>query len=148
MLGATASYLVGRFVGEGLLLRFGRAGAAVKKQVDHAGFKSLLMMRFVPGLPFAAVNYAAGVTGVKIRDYVFATLLGLAPSNFLFAYCSDALFNGTMTERDAFKWLVIVCALALFVIVVPSLLKRYAAGPQSAADQPVTEDRGPRTEDV
>jgi uncharacterized membrane protein YdjX (TVP38/TMEM64 family) len=147
LIGAHASFFVGRFVGEGLLLRFGRMGAAVQKQVDHAGFKSLLVMRFVPGLPFAAVNYAAGVTGVKLRDFFFATVLGLAPSNFLFAYCSDALFNGTMTERDAFKWLVVVCALMLFIVVVPSLLKRYAArpaGPRSSENGPRPSALGPR----
>jgi len=124
ILGATASYFVGRFVGEGLLDRFGKIGAVVKKQVDHAGFKSLLMMRFVPGLPFAVVNYAAGVGGVKFADYEFATILGLAPSNFLFAYCADALFNGSMTEGDAFIRLVVVCAILLALMLLPSLIKR------------------------
>ena len=124
MLGATASYFVGRFVGEGFLARFGKIGAVVKKQVDHAGFKSLLTMRFVPGLPFAAVNYGAGVGGVKLSDFLFATLLGLAPSNFLFAYCADELFNGSMTEKDAFVRLAIVCVAALALILLPTLIKK------------------------
>jgi uncharacterized membrane protein YdjX (TVP38/TMEM64 family) len=123
-LGAAASFAVGRFVGEGVLTKFGKVGAMVKKQVDHAGFKSLLVLRFVPGLPFAAVNYGAGVAGVRVADFAAATVIGLIPSNYLFAYCSDSLFNGSMTEADALKRLAIVCAIMLTLILVPSLVKK------------------------
>jgi len=135
LLGAGASFAVGRFVGEGVLTKFGKVGAMVKKQVDHAGFKSLLVLRFVPGLPFAAVNYGAGVAGVRVSDFVAATIIGLIPSNYLFAYCSDSLFNGSMTETDALKRLAIVCAIMLTFIFLPSLVKRLRP-----------EARGPRPE--
>jgi uncharacterized membrane protein YdjX (TVP38/TMEM64 family) len=127
LLGGTASFFVGRFVGEGLLTKFGRVGQVVRKQVDHAGFRSLLLLRFVPGLPFAAVNYGAGVAGVKIPDFLAATVIGLIPPNFVFAYCADALFNGSMTEGEAFKRLAIVCALMIAITLLPMLLKRRLA---------------------
>lgn len=125
VLGATASFLVGRYLGEGLLLRFGRLGQRVAKQVDHAGFKSLLVLRLIPIFPFAVLNYGAGVAGVRLLDYVFATALGLAPSNFVFAYCADALFNGTMSEGDALKRLFTVAALMLTIVLVPMALKKF-----------------------
>ena len=124
VLGATASFLVGRFVGEGLLLRFGRLGTAVTKQVDHAGFKSLLILRFIPLFPFVVLNYGSGVAGVRLSDFVLATAIGLAPSNYVFAYCSDSLFNGTMTEGDAVKRLAVVAVLMLSLVLIPTLLKR------------------------
>lgn len=127
MLGAIISYFAGRFIGEGLLERFGRIGRVVAKQVDHAGFKSLLVLRNIPGIPFAVLNYGAGVAGVRFRDYFFATLIGIAPSKFVFTYCADALFNGSMTEGDAFKRLAIVCALVLAMVLLPVVVKRYAA---------------------
>jgi uncharacterized membrane protein YdjX (TVP38/TMEM64 family) len=126
-LGAIISYFAGRFIGEGLLERFGRIGRVVAKQVDHAGFRSLLILRNIPGIPFAALNYGAGVAGVRFRDYFFATILGIAPSKFVFTYCADALFNGSMTEGDAFKRLAIVCALVIAMIVLPLAVKRFAA---------------------
>lgn len=131
LLGAAGSFAVGRFVGEGVLTKFGRVGAAVKKQVDHAGFRSLLVLRFVPGLPFAAVNYGAGVAGVRVSDFVAATVIGLIPPNFVFAYCSDALFNGSMTEGDALKRLAIVCALMLSLVFLPTLLKKRLPAKQT-----------------
>lgn len=126
-LGAIISYFAGRFIGEGLLERFGRIGKVVAKQVDHAGFKTLLILRNIPGIPFAALNYGAGVTGVRFRDYFFATILGIAPSKFVFTYCADALFNGSMSEGDAFKRLAIVCALVLAMILLPVAVKRFSA---------------------
>ena len=125
LLGATASFFAGRFLGEGLLHRFGRVGKIVAKQVDHAGFKSLLILRFIPGLPFAALNYGAGVCGVRLGDFVLATVLGSAPSIYVFGYCADALFNGTMTEGDAVINLLIVCVLMLAIVLIPGLLKRW-----------------------
>ena len=70
------------------------------------------------------LNYGAGVAGVKLLDFVFATALGVAPSNFVFAYSADAIFNGTMTEGDALKRLLIIAALLIAVIVIPAMLKK------------------------
>ena len=124
MIGAIIAFYAGRFIGEGLLARFGRVGRVVAKQVDHAGFRSLLILRNIPGIPFAVLNYGAGVAGVRFRDYFFATLIGIAPSKFVMTYCADALFNGSMTEGDAFRRLAVVCLLVVAMIVVPMLIKR------------------------
>lgn len=138
MLGATASYFVGRFVGEGMLERFGKAGQAVSKQVRHAGFTSMLIVRLIPGPPFAVWNYGAGVAGVALGDYFFATLLGTFPAHLVFAYSADAIFNGTMTEGDAVKRLAIVGALLIAMVVMTSLLKRRF-GPKTGAVAPAAD---------
>jgi uncharacterized membrane protein YdjX (TVP38/TMEM64 family) len=127
LLGAVASFFVGRFVGEGLLDRFGRAGKAVARQVDHAGFRSMLVLRFIPGIPFAVLNYGAGVAGVRFIDYFFSTLLGIVPSMFVFTYCADALLNGSMSGRDAFVRLAEVCGLMLAITLLPMIVKRLAS---------------------
>ncbi|HUP49445.1 MAG TPA: VTT domain-containing protein [Thermoanaerobaculia bacterium] len=124
VVGATASFYAGRFIGEGLLDRFGRAGRAVARQVDHAGFKSLLVLRLVPGIPFAALNYGAGVAGVRLGDFLLATVVGMAPSVFVFAWCADALFNGSMREEDAVARVLIVTGLMIAIVLIPGLLKR------------------------
>lgn len=48
-------------------------------------------MRLIPLLPFNALNYAAGVTGVGIRDYVSATAVGIIPGAFAFAALGSSL---------------------------------------------------------
>ena len=127
LLGASASYFAGRFLGEGLLERFGRAGAAVSKQVTDAGFVSMLIARLIPGPPFGLLNYAAGIARMGFGDYFFATLIGTLPAHIVFAYCADALFNGTMSQGDAVRRLAIVCILIISLIVLTSVLKRRFA---------------------
>src|SRR6266550_1180140 len=124
MLGAIASYFVGGFLGEGLLEKFGGAGRAVRRQVESAGFTSMLIVRLIPGPPFAVWNYAAGIARMRFRDYFWATLLGVIPSHIVFTYCADSLVNGTMTQGDALKRLAIVCALLLALIAIPIVIKK------------------------
>jgi phospholipase D1/2 len=127
VLGATLSFLVGRFVGEGMLERFGSVGKLVAKQVDHAGFKSLLILRLIPLFPFAVINYGAGVARVQLTDFVLATACGLAPGNFVFAYSAHALYENTMSQGEALGRLAIVAVLLLTIVLVPSLIKRRMA---------------------
>ncbi|HLJ73211.1 MAG TPA: VTT domain-containing protein [Thermoanaerobaculia bacterium] len=127
MLGASASYFAGRFLGEGLLERFGRAGEAVSRQVSRNGFVSMLIARLIPGPPFAVWNYAAGIARMNFGEYFLATLIGTLPAHIVFAYCADALFNGTMTQGDAVKRLVIVAGLLISMIALTTVLKRRMA---------------------
>lgn len=126
-LGAMASYGLGSYMGAGVLERFGAVGQRVTRQVERAGFSSLLVMRLVPVFPFALLNYGSGVAGVPPRVFAGATLFGMAPSIFIFAYSADALFNGTMKGEDAFKRLLIVGTLLAALVLLPNLIKRLRA---------------------
>lgn len=128
LLGAFAAYFVALFLGEGLLDRFGSVGVAVRKQVESSGFTKMLIIRLIPGPPFAVWNFAAGIARMRFRDYALATFLGLIPSHVIFAYCADSLVNGTMTEGEALRRLVVVCGLLIALILIPLLLKRWLRG--------------------
>jgi len=132
MLGAVISYFVGRFLGEGLLQKFGSAGRMVERQVSSAGFRTMLIVRLIPGPPFAVWNYGAGVAGVKFSDYFLGTLLGTFPAHMIFAYSADALFNGTMTQGDAVRRLFIVAGLLLALTLLPTVIKRFVTKPEPA----------------
>jgi len=125
MLGAVISYFIGRFLGEGMLEKFGSAGRMVERQVSSAGLKTMLIVRLIPGPPFAVWNYGAGVARVKFSDYFLGTLLGTFPAHMIFAYSADALFNGTMSQGDAVRRLVIVAALLIALTLLPTLIKRF-----------------------
>jgi ammonia channel protein AmtB len=42
----------------------------------------------------------------------------------VFAYCADAIFNGSMSEGAALKRLLVVCVLMLTIIFLPQAVKR------------------------
>jgi len=127
ILGSSGAYFAGLFLGEGVLDHFGRAGAIVSRQVNRNGFVSMLIARLIPGPPFAVWNYAAGIARMNFGEYVLATLLGTLPAHIVFAYCADALFNGTMTQGDAVKRLFIVAGLLVSLVLLTTLLKRRFA---------------------
>ena len=104
--------------------KFGSAGRAVRRQVEWPASRSMLIVRLIPGPPFAVWNYAAGIARMRFRDYFLATLIGIIPSHIVFTYCADSLVNGTMTQGDALRRLVIVCALLLALILIPLVIKK------------------------
>jgi len=132
--GSVGAYFVALFLGEGLLDRFGSVGRTVRKQVESSGFTKMLIIRLIPGPPFAVWNYAAGIANMNFGDYFFATLLGTLPAHIVFAYCADALFNGTMTQGEAVKRLTIVAVLLISMIVLTTVLKRKFARPTPPED--------------
>jgi uncharacterized membrane protein YdjX (TVP38/TMEM64 family) len=135
MLGASLSYFLGRYLGEGLLDRFGRAGAAVRKQIERAGFQTMLIIRLIPGPPFAMWNYGAGVARFPFGVYFLATLLGTLPAHFVFVYSADALFSGSMTEKDAVLALAKVGGLLIALSLIPTVVKRFVR--RKSAQDPV-----------
>ncbi|WP_405784878.1 MULTISPECIES: TVP38/TMEM64 family protein [unclassified Streptomyces] len=80
VLGAGLAFLLGRFLGRDAvrpLLR-GRFVLSLDRQLSRHGFRSTLAMRLFPGVPFAAANYAAAVSRIRLMPFLTATAAGSA----------------------------------------------------------------------
>lgn len=124
MLGAMASFFVGRFLGGQLPERHGRARDLLERHFRDASFRSQLVVRLLPVLPFAAVNYGSGVARVNSGPFFLSTLLGLIPSNYVFAWSADEIFNGSLSGRGVVLRLFAVAAVSITVIAIPSIAAR------------------------
>jgi uncharacterized membrane protein YdjX (TVP38/TMEM64 family) len=88
-LGAVSAFLLGRTV---LRERVARriAGDARFSAMDAAvgaqGFRVVLLLRLSPLFPFNLLNYALGLTRVRLRDYVVASVVGMFPGTLLYVY--------------------------------------------------------------
>jgi uncharacterized membrane protein YdjX (TVP38/TMEM64 family) len=92
-LGATAAFLAGRTLARGFVERRVAAFptfAALDRAVARQGFKIVLLARLSPLFPFNVLNYAFGLTQVSLRDYVFASWLGMLPATVLYVYVGSA----------------------------------------------------------
>jgi len=125
-LGSMMSYYLARFVGGGVIGRFGKAGAAMARRLEGLGFSAFLMLRLIPLFPFAVLNYGAGIARIRPRIFLLATVIGTAPSHFVVAYSADALLAGTISREQATQRVLLVVGLMLVVFMVPMLLKRRA----------------------
>lgn len=87
-LGATAAFLASRYWVRGAIERRVAAEprfAAIDRAVGREGFKIVLLLRLTPIVPFVLLNYALGLTRVKLRDYVLA-FGGMLPATLLYVY--------------------------------------------------------------
>lgn len=80
-LGAWLAFALGRGLGREALrpLLRKRGLAALDRRLTRQGFRSVLLLRIVPGVPFAAANYGAAFSGVRALTFVTATAVGVVP---------------------------------------------------------------------
>ena len=81
LLGASASYLAGRWLGRGAIERLGGERVkALSLQLEKRGLLAVILVRFVPVAPFAVVNMMAGASRIRLRDLLLGTAIGMTPS--------------------------------------------------------------------
>ncbi|WP_418276610.1 TVP38/TMEM64 family protein [Isoptericola jiangsuensis] len=86
MLGAYGGLILGRRLGRSSVDRLlrGRLQQADRLLVRH-GLVAVLAVRLVPLFPFTPLNYASGLLGVRRRDYVLGTAIGILPGSLAYA---------------------------------------------------------------
>lgn len=99
-IGAVFPFLIARTAMRDWVSQRLRRHDRIAELVDREGFTLLLVLRVVPIIPYTALNYVAGFTTITPAKYILATLLGMIPSTFIFAYFVDAVVQGVMRPRD------------------------------------------------
>jgi len=90
-IGATILFLIARSaVGEHLLRRAGPFAARFAEGFRADAFSYLLVLRLIP-VPFWLVNLVPALFGVPLATYVAATVLGIIPATFIFAFFGAGL---------------------------------------------------------
>ncbi|MDF1562908.1 MAG: TVP38/TMEM64 family protein [Deltaproteobacteria bacterium] len=92
-LGATVAFLLGRTVARPWVeakVKDSPRFRAVQEAVAQRGLRIVLLLRLSPIFPFNLLNYALGVTGVRLRDYVLGTWLGMIPGALMYVYVGTA----------------------------------------------------------
>lgn len=87
-LGATAAFLIGRYLARDWVFKKIEGNEkfrAIDEAVGKEGFKIVLLTRLSPVFPFNLLNYAFGVTGVSLKDYVLG-FVGMIPGTIMYVY--------------------------------------------------------------
>jgi uncharacterized membrane protein YdjX (TVP38/TMEM64 family) len=123
-IGATLAYLIGRLLGREFIEQlFGGRFAAFDQRIREHGFTGLLIIRLLPLFPFNAVNFGCGLTGIRLRDYVLATAIGIVPGTFVYQFLFAKFGRKILTEglrleylKDPELWLAIGLFLAFVIL--------------------------------
>lgn len=129
---ATLAFLLGRTVARQWIKRRIEQNprfSAVDAAVGSNGFKVVLLLRLSPIFPFAFLNYALGLTRVRLRDFILASFLGMLPGTFLYTYLGSSVANlatlssGKATSTGPWQHVFFWSGLAATILVVVLVTK-------------------------
>jgi len=127
--GGTLAFLLARRVGRGAVQRLESAQVArVDGWLTDRGLLAVLTLRLVPLVPFSAANWAAGVTGVRLRDFVIGTAFGIVPATFAYT-----LLGANLADPTQPAFLAAAGGLALLSILGAVALRRQPRPESDAA---------------
>jgi pyruvate/2-oxoglutarate dehydrogenase complex dihydrolipoamide dehydrogenase (E3) component/uncharacterized membrane protein YdjX (TVP38/TMEM64 family) len=129
-LGATAAFLVGRYLARDAIARKiekHETFTTIDRAVADEGWKIVLLTRLSPVFPFALLNYGFGVTRVKLRHYVLASWLGMIPGTIMYVYLGSLVNVAGHRGRTTAEWTLYGVGL-LATVIVTVFVTRLARG--------------------
>jgi uncharacterized membrane protein YdjX (TVP38/TMEM64 family) len=109
--------------------------AAIDRAIGAEGLKIVFLLRLSPVFPFNLLNYALGLTQVRLVDYFMASI-GMLPGTLLYVYTGKvagdvaAIAGGQAGEKGVGDWLVLVLGLiatAIVTVLVTRIARRALA---------------------
>lgn len=124
-LGSTAAFLLARSAAREAVARRvegDRRFAAIDRAIEREGRRIVFLLRLSPVFPFNLLNYALGLTRVRLVDYVVASA-GMLPGTLLYVYSGKVagelatLAGGSDVARGAGYYAVVGLGFAATVVV-------------------------------
>ncbi|MEL6159793.1 MAG: TVP38/TMEM64 family protein [Cyanobacteria bacterium J06623_5] len=150
MLGATAAFLVGRFVARDWIAKKVEGNNffnALDNAIAEEGLKLIFLIRLSPAFPFNLLNYALGLTKVSLKDYVLGTT-GIIPGTIMYVYLGSLIGDlamlgaGDAPSNPIIDWtikiliFVTIVAISLYIakIARKALKEAVPQGEESVTD--------------
>jgi len=132
MIGASISFFLGRYFLHGVARGFLETRMPwLERKAAEDGFSVIFYLRIF-WFPFIVLNYAAGATRIRFRDYFLGTALGLLPAVLLSTYFFGAMKEALATYRrpaDLLTFhLLFPVLLLVFSFFLPTVIKRFRKG--------------------
>jgi uncharacterized membrane protein YdjX (TVP38/TMEM64 family) len=119
-LGASLAFCLGRWWAHDAVEEVaGPRTRALRAWVGRKGFLAVLYARIAPGMPYNVVNYAAGLTPVRLATFAAATAIGAAPRAF--AYTA---LGGQLGSFSSWQTIVAASVLAAMAVIGLGLAAR------------------------
>jgi len=112
--GVSATFFIARYLGgEYVEQRLkNKKMLELKTNLEKNGFFIILPIRLLGFPPWEVVNYVAGLSKIKYKDYIVATMIGIFPAIIIQVIFSDRL--GQFNWRDPSLWL----AMSAFILLI------------------------------
>jgi len=142
LLGATIAFLFGRSIGrEWIKSKMDRNAKfkAVDWAIQKNGVYIVFLTRLSPLFPFPLLNYAFGITKVKMWQYIIGTFTGIVPATVAYTYLGTLMrnladmwssmsfsVNGEESSSDDLIWFIAGLFITISSIIIISYITKRA----------------------
>lgn len=132
-LGATLAFLAARYLASDWVSR--RAGGRMKQLIDGVekeGWHFVAFTRLVPLFPFNLLNYAFGLTRIRLGHFIIASYLFMLPGAIAYTYLGYAGREAMAGGEGLIQKGLLALALLAVVAFLPRFIRRFRRAPDAA----------------
>lgn len=135
-LGATLAFLIARYIaGDWAQRKTGGRLRQLKEGVEAEGWRFVAFIRLMPIFPFNALNYALGLTRIRLSHYVVTSIITMLPATFAYTYLGYAGREAAAGSEGLIQKSLLALALLGMVAFLPRLIGRLREGPMLEVDE-------------
>ena len=124
-LGAVLAFLVARYLASDWVARkLGGRTKTIVEGVEAEGWRFIAFVRLVPLFPYNLLNYALGLTRIKLSHFTYASLICMIPGDVAYVYIGYAAREAMAGNESTIKFALIALALLACIVFLPRLVKR------------------------
>ena len=135
-IGATLAFIVARYLtSDWVEQKTGGRMKQLKQGVENEGWRFVAFVRLVPLFPFNLLNYALGLTRIKLSHYIIASYICMLPGGFAYTYLGYAGREAVAGSEGLIQKGLFALALLATVAFIPHLIKQLRRGPMTSVDE-------------
>lgn len=134
-IGATIAFLVSRYLASDMVeQKTGGRLKQLKDGVEAEGWRFVAFVRLVPLFPFNLLNFALGLTRIKLSHYVIATYICMFPGALAYTYLGYAGREAVAGGQGFIQKILLAISLLAIVAFIPRIISRIRRGATISVD--------------
>jgi uncharacterized membrane protein YdjX (TVP38/TMEM64 family) len=127
-LSASIPFFIARLLGRDYVqkkLSFTNKLRICDKFLKKNGFMAVFIMRLIPLFPWDVVNYGSGICGIRLRDYLSATFIGIIPGSFTYNLIGSTIGKPLNITKIVIIFVIVIVLATITFIVKKKFFKNY-----------------------
>lgn len=129
-IGATIAFLIARYLASDWVSR--KASGWLKQLIEGVeteGWRFVAFVRLVPIFPFNILNYALGLTRIRLFHYVITSYICMLPGAIAYTYIGYAGRNAAVGGEGLIRKILLAMGLFVMVAFLPRFIRRLRQKP-------------------
>ncbi len=135
-LGATLAFLVARYLASDWVTR--KAGGRLKQLIEGVeaeGWRFIAFVRLVPLFPFNLLNYALGLTRIRLSHFIVTSYICMLPGAIAFTYLGYAGREAAAGSEGSIQKGLLALGLLALIVFLPRLIRRMRRAPMLGVEE-------------